>query len=102
MQLNCALQRGVVSSARKSVFNNPAFKARFGEDSYPGWLSSTVKSYELADPNFRPLIPEWREVGNIVGIAIEQVIAGEKSAKEALDWAAKEVERIMRESGKLK
>jgi ABC-type glycerol-3-phosphate transport system substrate-binding protein len=102
MQLDCALQKGVVSSARKSVFENPAFQAKFGEDSYPGWLSSTVKSYELADPNFRPLIPEWREVGNIIGIAVEQVIAGEKSAKEALDWAAKEVERIMREAGKLK
>ena len=53
-------------------------------------------------PQFRPLIPEWREFGNLLGIAIEEVISGQKSAKEALDWAAKGTERIMRESGKLK
>ena len=102
IQLDSALQLGVVSSARRSVFNNPAFIARFDNVSYPGWRSSTVKSYEVAMPQFRPLIPEWREFGNLLGIAIEEVISGQKSAKEALDWAAKGTERIMRESGKLK
>jgi len=102
MQLDCALQTGVVSATRRSVFENPAFIARYDDVNYPGWRSSTIESYEIAMPQFRPLIPEWREFGNIVGIALEQAIAGQKSPKDALDWAAKETEEIMKRAGKLK
>jgi|YelNatPaOPRAMG01_1025707.scaffolds.fasta_scaffold07793_5 ABC-type glycerol-3-phosphate transport system substrate-binding protein len=102
IQLDSALQLGVVSSARNKVFNNPAFIARFDDKSYPGWRSSTVESYKIAMPQFRPLIPEWREFGNLLGIAIEQVISGQKTAKEALDWAAEGTVKIMKDSGKLK
>jgi len=102
IQLDSALQLGVVSSARKAVFDNPAFMAKFDEKSYPGWRPSTIKSYEIAMPQFRPLIPEWREFGNLVGIAIEEVLSDQKSPKEALDWAVKETEKVLKISGKLK
>ena len=38
--------------------------------------------------NYRPLIEEWREIGDRLGIEVENVIAGIKPAKEALDEAA--------------
>ncbi|WP_103899333.1 ABC transporter substrate-binding protein [Petrotoga halophila] len=102
MQLEMALQTGVVSANRSSVFDNPVFQAKYSDDIYPGWLSSTLLSYDLAMPDFRPLIPEWREVGNTVGIAIEQALSGALTPKKALDQAAKECERILRASGKIK
>ncbi len=102
MQLQMALETGVVSANRNSVFENIVFRSKYSEDIYPGWLTSTVQSYEIAMPDFRPLIPEWREVGNTIGIAIEQSLSGSLTPKEALDQAAKEVERILRSSGKLK
>jgi multiple sugar transport system substrate-binding protein len=102
MQLDCALQTGVVSATRKSVFNNPAFVAKYDDKSYPGWRSSTMKSYEIVDPQFRPLIPEWREVGNLVGIAVEEAISGSTSVDSAMDWAQEEVLKVMEKSGTLK
>jgi len=58
-----------------------------------------VESVKIADPDYRPRIPELPEVGDRIGIAIDEVMGGEKTAKEALDSAAADVEKIMEEAG---
>ncbi len=78
---------GIVSVSRLSVFNSDEFKARYGK--YHGWLESTVEAIKVADPDYRPRIVEWRDIGNRLGIAVEEVIAGIKPPKQALDEAAK-------------
>lgn len=77
---------GIVSVSRLSVFDSAAFKAKYGE--YPGWLGSTVQAIKEADPDYRPRIVEWRDIGNRLGIAVEEVIAGIKPASAALNEAA--------------
>jgi len=56
-------------------------------------------SLALADADYRPRIDEASEVGTAVSIAISEVLAGEKSAKDALEDANKEVNRILEEAG---
>lgn len=100
MELKKALEGNIVSVTRKSVFMNPVFIDKFGK--YPGWRESTVEGLEEALPNYRPRFPKWREMGNLIGIAVEEAIAGVKSPKEALDWAAAESYKILKETGYIK
>ncbi len=98
MELSKALQANIISVTRDSVFNDPAFQAKFGGD----WLTSTVESFRITQPNYRPLIEEWREIGDRIGIAVENVIAGIQPAKEALDEAAQYAAEVLMRTGKLK
>jgi len=75
----------------------------WGKMSNPnGWPTVSeveLKSMEYSDPNYRPNIPELPEVGDRIGIAINEAMTGRKSIKQALDDAAKDVEDIMRQAG---
>ncbi|NMB13191.1 MAG: sugar ABC transporter substrate-binding protein [Firmicutes bacterium] len=78
---------GIISVTRESVFNDADFQARYG--AYNGWLESTNQSIKEAMAEYRPRIPEWREIGNLIGIAVEEAIAGIKAPEAALNEAAK-------------
>jgi len=56
-------------------------------------------SLEMSSPDYRPLIPEWNEIGDRIGIAVSEVLTEQKTAQEALDEAAADVEKIMEEAG---
>ena len=88
VQLKTALNglRGDVT--RKSVWEDPKFKEKYN---YPGWVEVVADGMENAKPDYRPRIPEWRKMGDRLGIAVSEVIAG-KHAKQALDNAQKEIE----------
>jgi hypothetical protein len=45
------------------------------------------------------LIPEWAEIKEHLGIALSQILSKEKGAKEALDIAATQTDKIFRKSG---
>ncbi|HOB43735.1 MAG: sugar ABC transporter substrate-binding protein [Limnochordia bacterium] len=91
MELGKALEADIVSITRTSVFESNEFRNKIN----PQWLEAAVKSLEITDPNYRPLIPEWREVGNLLGIAVESVISGQQSAPAALAEAQKGAEEVM-------
>jgi len=54
--------------------------------------------WRLADPDFRPRIVEWREFGDRLGVAIEEIISGIKPAKQALDEAAADVRELFKKN----
>jgi multiple sugar transport system substrate-binding protein len=49
-----------------------------------------------------PLIPEWIEASNAIWPELQKAIVGEKTAKEALDDAARKVTMVLQDSGRLK
>lgn len=100
IEMDKALSAGIVSVTRRSVFNHPAFRAKYGK--YNGWLESTVESLEIAMTEYRPRIPEWREIGNRIGIAIEEVLAGLKSPEVAMREANEYARKVFKQTGKLK
>ena len=46
-----------------------------------------------------PLIPEWIPFSNIIFPELQKAILGDKSIKEALDYAAKETAYMMEDAG---
>lgn len=62
-------------------------------------LNKAYNLIELGVPHWRPPIPEWSKIGEILGFEVNSAIIGEKSAKEALDKAAVEISNLMKEKG---
>lgn len=78
---------------RKSMYNDPEVEAK-----YPSAAGDIEKiTIETARPV--PLIPEWAAVDQIIGEQVAAAFAGQKTAKEALDEAAKRVAAFMHEAG---
>lgn len=102
MELKKALEGKIPTGVRQSVFENRQFKEMFGEQNCPGWLSALLESLRVADVNYRPRIKEWREIGDTLGIAVENVLAGIKSADDSLDEAAEFAREALKRSGRLK
>jgi ABC-type glycerol-3-phosphate transport system substrate-binding protein len=52
---------------------------------------------KVAMPDYRPtFMPEWLEVGDRLGTAIQQVIAKERDAKSALAAANADIAKILK------
>ncbi|REK66611.1 MAG: sugar ABC transporter substrate-binding protein [Cohnella sp.] len=92
VQLKTAIDgmRGDVT--RKSVWEDESYKNKY---SYPGWIDVTVKSMDQADPDYRPRIVEWKRMGDRLGIAVSETLAG-RDVKTALDAAQKDIEVYFR------
>ena len=82
--------------ARTSTYLSDHFRELHGH--VDNWIEVTAETVKMAEVSF-PLIPEVMELLEYAGTACSQVIAGEKKAQEALDIAAAEVEKVMREAG---
>ena len=72
----------IVAMGRKSVVDDPAFEK--GNPWLPEWKQALIENSKYADPYARPVIPEWPEVGDIMGAELESVIAGVKPVEEAV------------------
>jgi multiple sugar transport system substrate-binding protein len=70
------------------------------EEIYP-WIGDFLQAMENCIPTpIVPLIPEGGSiVSNIIAPAVSEFLAGTKSAKKALDDAAREADRLMRDGG---
>lgn len=79
---------------RISTLNNPEFVEKYPE--YP----VIAKQLECADPDWRPLIPEWTNVNvKIIGVALSEIITGKRDAQEAMDEAAKKARQVLDRAG---
>ena len=71
-------------------------------DPYP-MQAQSVLSRTMAEDSFTPpLTPEWVDVSNAIWPELQNAIFGTTPAKRALDEAAKKVEAIMLEAGRLR
>ena len=85
------------NATRWSTLDNADVKARYPE------FNVLRASLKIANPDWRPLIPEWDDISQqILGTALPDVITGKKSAKEALTAIVPKVEEIARKGGWLK
>ncbi len=72
----------ITSSCRDDFFMDSDFQERVRND----WLEATLESFEQTSLDFRPHITEWYMVGDRFSIALEGVVAGMHTAREALTW----------------
>lgn len=86
--------------SRTSTFGNPDVL-----DSKPfakPTLDALGKAYNLIDAgvtHWRPAIPEWSRIGEILGFEVNAAIIGIKSAEQALDAAAEQIYSLMKDNG---
>ncbi len=75
---------------RASVYEDPEFQDFLSAEVADAWLGGLTEGVGL------PPHPQWAEMEDALSDAVFRVIDGELSAQDALDEAAREVERILR------
>jgi len=83
--------------SRLSVNTDPRWRQYFPW--LEAWQKAMTENLKYADPDARPRIPEWPEVGDIAGAALEAAIAGSKSVEEAFAEANERIKEVMRKAG---
>lgn len=79
---------GAGSYIRKSTLADPDLNAK-----YP-FLPIIAKSFEDADGDYRPRIPQYPEIQDLLGTAVNAVLVGGADPKAALDEAQKQAEKL--------
>ncbi|HUL30770.1 MAG TPA: sugar ABC transporter substrate-binding protein [Thermodesulfobacteriota bacterium] len=91
---NClgALLAGV-PAGRASAWNSKEYKSK---DDHPDWTASTMKSFEIGQPQWNPPVINVPEIRDITGQVIVDAIEGKDvaaSAKKAAELTDKKMER---------
>ena len=84
---------------RKSVVNNPKFKGKY---SFGEWAEAVGANMTYAGEQRPVWMPEWLEVGDAIGAAVQKVISGDASAKEAMTQVNQDVRKMLKEAGYIK
>lgn len=83
------------SSARKSTYQDPEVL------SLP-WTEANIAALAHTHPGMLYTVPESLPIGDKIQIAISEALAGRKSVKEALDWLALEIKKLVGDKAELK
>ncbi|MBE1508100.1 multiple sugar transport system substrate-binding protein [Rhizobium viscosum] len=73
---------------RKSEMTDPDLLAKYD------FLPVIAQTYENGNGEFRPRIPEYPEIQDMLGTAVNSVLAGAATPKEALDKAQEAAEKL--------
>ncbi|NTI52717.1 sugar ABC transporter substrate-binding protein [Agrobacterium rhizogenes] len=79
---------GAGSFMRKSQMTDPDLTAKFD------FLPVVAKTYENGNGEYRPRIPEYPEIQDILGSAVNSVLAGAAEPQAALDEAQVEAKKL--------
>jgi multiple sugar transport system substrate-binding protein len=79
---------------RLSTLKDPALQKEYPE------FTAILENLKYANPDWRPLIPEWPELSmQYVGIALHEAITGKKTPEKAMQDVVEPVKRIMEKGG---
>ncbi|MGH2531078.1 MAG: extracellular solute-binding protein [Thermomicrobiales bacterium] len=79
---------------RTSIWNDPEYQQLVGfTEDYVDVVLTSLE--EDTDPDWRPRVPQWPEIGEVCAIAIQTALTDQKTPQEALDDANAEIVRIM-------
>lgn len=79
---------------RLSIWEDPEYRAVIGFT--PDYADVVLTSLrEDTDPNWRPRVPQWPDIGETMAVAIQAALVGQKSPDQALNDANAEITEIM-------
>ena len=80
---------------RISIWSDPEYRKviHFTPD-YADVVLTSMK--EDTDPDWRPRVPQWPKIGEVMAVAIQAALVKQKSPKQALNDANAEIEKIMK------
>jgi multiple sugar transport system substrate-binding protein len=98
LQYRTSIEQPHAMVPRASVWAKEAYKEKYGWDDY---LDTVVAAFDAAGqwPHYLPPIPEWTDVGSEASRFLQEVIAGERPAAEAMAEANEFIAKIMEEAG---
>lgn len=88
---------GIGNVNRKSVASSELMAKNIGSD----YRKAVRKSREITKPNYRPRMPHWRMMGNIIGLYLEKAFTGQMTVPDALNTAAAKIKKRFKELGVL-
>jgi ABC-type glycerol-3-phosphate transport system substrate-binding protein len=89
---DAVVRTGVI---RVSLWNDPQYRKVIGFT--PDYADVVLRSMrEDTDVNWRPRVPQWPEIGEIMAVAIQAALVGQKTPKQALDDANAEIAKVMK------
>lgn len=97
------VQKGIATGIpiRESSWNNEELQEKMyyrGEGEY---AQACLESMKIGDGQYRPIFENWTEMGDILGIAVQDVITGGDTAENALNAAQAEIEAMLQKNGYL-
>ena len=79
---------------RLSLWEDPKYRKLVPWSNYADVMLASLK-YDT-DPDWRPRVPQWPKIGEILAVAIQAALVGQMGVKEALDDANKQIAKVMR------
>jgi len=100
-QLKRALLFGGGSVTRTSTLEDPRYAITFDFGDWGGINAASLKiASAVENPYFVPYnLPEYKEIGDTLGIALQNIITGDKTPQKALDSANEVILGILQEAG---
>ena len=83
---------------RTSIFSDPAMATASKAICNGMWLQATLDDLKVANPDFRPRVTNWLEVGDRLSLAVQAAITGADVTTE-LNKAQDDITRIMKQAG---
>jgi len=78
---------------RMSSVNDPELQEEYPE------FEVLAEQLKYANPDWRPIIPEWGEINSTIGININQALTGEKTPEKAMEDAVEPIRDILIRAG---
>jgi multiple sugar transport system substrate-binding protein len=80
---------------RLSIWNDPGYRRLISfTPNYPDVVLQSLR--EDMDVDWRPRVPQWPEIGEVISVAIQAALVRQKTPRQALDDANREIARIMK------
>lgn len=80
---------------RISIWSDPEYRKVIGfTPEYADVVLSSMK--EDTDANWRPLVPEWPKIGELMAVAIQSALVKQSTPKQALDEANAKIAQLMK------
>jgi len=91
-------EQSIGNVARTSLLKSTLYTQKI-TDVNPDYAAAVAEDYRVTSPSYRPLIPQWKAMGDIIGTDIESVFTGQSSASSALNSAATDVTKLFKQQG---
>ena len=95
MVLRSVTEQSHGTVARKSVVADPKYSKRFP---YKDWIA-TENRVRRSGREMRPMIGEYTDIGDRLGLAVQNAVEGIETPSHALRSAARDVSEIMKRAG---
>jgi multiple sugar transport system substrate-binding protein len=91
-------EESIANVARTSLLHSTLYNEKITKVS-PDYAAAVAEDYRITSVNYRPLIPQWKAMGDSIGTAIEGSFTGQTQPAAALKNAADEVTTLLKTQG---